>query len=316
MPDRAAIARGIACARAAVALDAALGEGWATLAHLLTLAADVENARAAARHAVAVEPGSWRNHFRLAFATWGEERLRAVDRTLALMPGCAAAHFLSAMVFIARGAIVVAEQHANAGAAAQARQSDAGALPGAGLYWLQGLLRLAANSVGRPSRQIYSIDEIKESFASEIAAESTGGLYAREFGTNARVTQGFVRLNMGEVGIAADTFRQVLAKQPSHPRAMLGQAIAGGGGRLLEPLAARVDELKAAGRATDAALVGAGLLAARGDAAGAVAALDHFLTHAPPGSAGWIVPVDPMLASLRSAPGFDSLLAKLAARAS
>ena len=313
-PDRAALTRGIASARAAVSLDAALGEGWATLAHLLTLAADVENARAAARHAVAAEPGNWRHHFRLAFATWGEERLRAVDRTLALMPGCAAAHFLSTMVFIARGAHLLAEQQADTGAAVQGGQFETGSLPGAGLYWLQGLLRVAANT-GRLSRQVYSVEEIKESFDREIAAESTGRLYAREFATNARTSIGFVRLNMGDVGIAAEAFRSVLAKQPAHPRAMLGQAIAAGGGHLLQPLSARVEELKASGRTIDAALVSAGLLAARGEAAAAIAVLDRFLTSAPPGPAGWIIPVDPMLASLRSAPGFDGLLAKLSARA-
>jgi len=44
--------------------------------------------------------------------------------------------------------------------------------------------------------------------------------------------------------------------------------------------------------------------------------LDRLLTDAPPGPAGWIVPVDPMLASLRFAPGRATLLARLAARAS
>jgi hypothetical protein len=80
-------------------------------------------------------------------------------------------------------------------------------------------------------------------------------------------------------------------------------------------VASRVEALNAGGRLVDAALVGAAVQAARGDQAGAMATLDRLLTDAPPGSAGWIVPVDPMLAPLRSTPGFDRLLARLAARA-
>jgi DNA-binding winged helix-turn-helix (wHTH) protein len=312
-PDRDVVARGIASARAAVALDPRLGEGWATLAHLLALGADVENARAAARHAVAVEPGNWRHHFRMAFASWGEERLREVDRTLALMPGCAAAHFLSAMVFIARGAKGPAQDQADAGAIVQGRQAEAGTLPGAGLYWLQGLLRLAMMA-DRPGRPGNSFEEIQQSFDCEIAGEASGRLYAREFATNARVASGFARLGLDDRRGASEMFQAVLTRQPAHPRAMLGQALLGGGTHLA-PVASRVEELITGGRLVDAALVGAALQAARGDPAGAIATLDRLLTHAPPGSAGWIIPVDPMLAPLRSAPGFDGLIAKLAARA-
>ena len=37
-----------------------------------------------------LEPDNWRHHFRLAFVSWGEERLRAAHRTLALAPGFSA----------------------------------------------------------------------------------------------------------------------------------------------------------------------------------------------------------------------------------
>jgi DNA-binding winged helix-turn-helix (wHTH) protein len=313
-PDRNVVVRGIASARAAVALDPRLGEAWATLAHLLALGSDVENARAAARHAVAVEPGNWRHHFRLAFASWGEERLREVDRTLALMPGCAAARFLSAMVFVARGANGPAQEQAEAGAVVQSRQAEAGTLPGAGLYWMQGLLRLALSADPAHPRG-HSHEEIQQSFDREIAGESSGRLYAREFGTNARIASGFARLGVDDRVGAADMFQSVLARQPAHPRAMLGQALLQGGHRSLAPVASRVEELSADGRHVDAALVGAAVQAARDDLAGAMAILDRLLTHAPPGSAGWIIPVDPMLAPLRATPGFDRLLARLAARA-
>jgi hypothetical protein len=43
--------------------------------------------------------------------------------------------------------------------------------------------------------------------------------------------------------------------------------------------------------------------------------LDQLLTTAPAGPAGWIIPIDPMLAPLREHPRKQALFAKLAARA-
>ena len=43
--------------------------------------------------------------------------------------------------------------------------------------------------------------------------------------------------------------------------------------------------------------------------------LDKLLTTAPAGPAGWIIPIDPMLAPLREHPRKQALFAKLAARA-
>jgi hypothetical protein len=63
-------------------------------------------------------------------------------------------------------------------------------------------------------------------------------------------------------------------------------------------------------------LVSAGAHAIRGQVSDAIAVLDYLLTTVPTGPAGWIIPVDPMLQSLSSAPGFNGLLSKLAARAS
>ena len=44
-------------------------------------------ALAAMRRAVSLEPDNWRHYFRLSYVSWGEERLRAARRTLALLPG-------------------------------------------------------------------------------------------------------------------------------------------------------------------------------------------------------------------------------------
>src|SRR5262245_42956068 len=78
-PDREPLKQAVDCARRGCELDPALGEAWATLGFVLTAAGQGEEARAAARRAAALEPTSWRHHFRLGIASWGEERLRAVD---------------------------------------------------------------------------------------------------------------------------------------------------------------------------------------------------------------------------------------------
>ena len=44
-------------------------------------------------------------------------------------------------------------------------------------------------------------------------------------------------------------------------------------------------------------------------------ALDRLLETAPPGAAGWIIPVDPMLAPISENPGKTTLFSRLAARA-
>ena len=97
--------RRIAHARKACQLTPGLAEAWGTLAFALTVGGvDPDEARAAARRAVMIDGGSWRHHFRLAYAAWGDERLRAVSKTLDLMPGMPFACFAGAMVHVARGA--------------------------------------------------------------------------------------------------------------------------------------------------------------------------------------------------------------------
>ncbi len=177
-PDLELLARGTTAAREACRLDPQLGEGWAALGHLLTLAQQVEEARASARHAVSLESGNWRHHFRLAFATWGEERLRSVDPTLALMPTCAAAHMLAAMVFVARGALATALASAKRGAELQDGQGGAALLPAAGCSWLAGLICLSLDE--------HATGPARAHFQREVAAERRNGIYGREFAARAR----------------------------------------------------------------------------------------------------------------------------------
>lgn len=245
-PDASLMERGVAAARDACRLDPNLGEAWAVLGHLLTISQQVEDARAAARQAAALEPGSWRHQFRLALATWGEERLRAVDRTLTLMPSCAAAHMLASMVFVARGAFDAATASATRGAALQDAQGDGAPLPAAGCWWLMGLLALARGSAG--------VTDARACFTREVETGEKNGLYGREFAQKART------------------------------------------------------ELQRLSRAADPALPGV--------PDEAVARMVAMVGTAPPGPAGWSIPIDPATAWLRAHPSFAQVLAVLAARAS
>ena len=314
VPDRGLLTRAMAAATQACAVDPSLGEGWAVRGYLLSAAGRAEEAQAAARRAAALEPENWRHQYRLAYSTWGEERLRAVERALALMPGFAPVRMLSAMVFIARGTLDRAEREAGLGAESQRRhRADRTPLPAIGFHWLRGLL-LAAR--GDASAALASLDE-------ESATDSTGHIYAREFALNARVAAGFMHLTMNDGSSAEGTFNQALAQAPAHPRATMGlYAVATRGGDARASEAARtaaehaIAELMRGERHVEAALVSAGQRIVEGQTAAAMELLDRVLADAPAGPAGWIVPVDPMLEAIRLKPGYPELLAKLAARAS
>jgi len=297
-PDRGLMARAIEAARHATTIDATLGEGWAALGYLLSASGKTEEGQAASRRATAVEPDNWRHHYRLAYGAWGEERLRAVDRTLALMPGFAPARMLACMVFVARGTIDSAEREATMGAEIQRQQlNNRTPLPAVGFHWLRGLI-LASRG---------DHDDALACFEEEIAAASTH-IYAREFALNARVAIGFTKLAQGDLDQARTAFGGAL----SHPKAVAGTYAID---RDRAPADEAIAELIKSERHVEAALVAAGAQIIRGDTDQAIDGLDQLLTTAPAGPAGWIIPIDPMLAPLREHPRKSALFAKLAARA-
>jgi DNA-binding winged helix-turn-helix (wHTH) protein len=312
VPDRQLLDRATKAARQACAVEPTLGEAWAVLGYLLAAAGKTQESQAAARRAASLEPDNWRHHYRLAHATWGEERLRAVDRALTLLPGFAPAYMLSAMVFVARGAIGRADHHATLGADAQRRhRDDRTPLPAAGLHWIRGLILAVRDEV----------DQALVSFAEEIAGTS-GHVYAREFAANARVATGAIQLARGNREAAEAAFRQTLVEMPGHPRATLGLFATTGPRTAPDEVEARrlatqraIEELRRGERPIEAALVAAGERLVIGNIDEAIAILHRLLNDAPPGPAGWIIPVDPMLIGIRPAAGYSTLLAKLAARA-
>jgi DNA-binding winged helix-turn-helix (wHTH) protein len=314
-PAYAVLREALADARAACALDPSLGEAWATLAFLLVSAGESVEAAAAARRAISLEPGNWRHEFRLAHATWGEERLRAIDRTLGLFGDFAFAHFSAAMVHIARRAFPTASALAQRGAAIQDRQAGRPAtFPAAGLHWLAGLVCVAQGGDGERDARVH--------FDRECQGETSGALYAVEFATNAWDAVGCLHLTQGEPERALAAFREALRRLPAHARSRLGERLA------LERLG-RHDEAAAVAalvteciaqltrghRFSEAALVAAADLASRGRIDEGAATLERLLVSAPPGFAGWTIPIEPLLAPLHGSAAFDRVLAILAERA-
>ena len=311
-PDGALLARAIDHVRRAIELERDLAEAHATLAFLLVSAGRSVEALAAARRAVALEPGYWGNQFRLAHAAWADERLQAVARTMELYPDFPFAHFEAAMVHIARGMLDRAESTLREGTIVQDRQAHMKQrYPARGLHWLLGIVRLARGDAA----------EALLEFDREIVP-GVGQLYGPEFAMNAHDGAGFAHLASGDPGAAVERFRQALGFFPEHARSLvgLGGALRADGEAVAADAAfARasnaIEALRRGGRSGEAAMAEALHHAVRGRQQDAIAALHRVLDKAELSFSGWTIPVEPLLAPLRQTPAFQSVLTKLAERA-
>jgi len=311
-PDTALLRRAVDAARQAMALDPELPDAYATLAFILVSANRIEEARAAGRRAVALDPTYWAHHFRLGHAAWGDERLRAHGEALALYPDFAFAHFQIAMVYIARNELPLAEQTLRQGIVVRERhQQSSERFPARGLHWLLGLVMLAREDDAQAARQ----------FERELASAG-GRLYAREFSIAAHNALGLIALKKGDAVDAEDRFRQALARYDAHARSHFGLAAALAA---LGEKDAAATEL-AAGRAAAEALDKSGRTAesvvasAIGDVLHglpdeACRRLASLLESAPPGFAAWTIPVEPAFAPLHARDDFQQVLRMLAERA-
>jgi len=311
-PARGLLDAAIGHARRAVALDESLADASATLALVLVSGWMTEEAVQLARRAVALEPTSWRHFFRLGHASWGGERLRAAANMLALYPDFAFAHFQIAMVHVARGHLREAEAVLRQGAALQDRQIARGdRYPALGLHWMLGLVRLAQDDV----------DEALRELDRERQLADPHRLYGREFSMNALCSRGACLLRVGRASDALDAFRQALALYPDHAQSHLGLSLAlGAAGAHDAATAARLKARETLGtlsahRPVEAALVRSHLLATDGRAADASVVLCTMLDGAPPGFAGWTLPIEPLLLQPGSAEAFAPALARLSERA-
>jgi tetratricopeptide (TPR) repeat protein len=269
----------------------------------LTSAWQSGEAAEAARRAVALEPGNWRHLFRLGHATWGDERLRAAAATLDLYPDFAFSHFQTAMVHVARGRLRDAETVLRQGAAVQDRQiARGGRYPALGLHWLLGLVRLAEGDAAE------ALDE----FDRERRLAEPHRLYGREYSAHALLGRGAALLRSDRPREAIDAFNAALGMYPDDGAMRLGLALAE---RALGEKRGQISIFEFESRDRTAPMLRAQLLAADGNPGGAIATLESLLRDAPPGIAGWTIPVEPFLSQLSSDQRFTGVLKALALRA-
>jgi DNA-binding winged helix-turn-helix (wHTH) protein len=301
VPDAEALRLALEHARIARRLHPDSGEAWATLGFVLERTGAREDAVAALRRAVELERDNWRHHLRLASASWGEERLRAARRTIALMGECPLAYLLAATVYVARGALTEAERNLDAGLATMRTDGAAASrFPAVALHWLKGLLCLARGDEGGA----------REAFERELALEPRGQLYARECCANTWYAIGAIHLRRGEAATARDAFDQAIARVPRHPMARVGVMLLSADGADDAP---RIDGEPVS---IDLALAHAAVLVARGDTSGAAAIVTAALETAPAGNAAWLVPVEPLLNVQHDRTPWTPTLAVLRGRAS
>jgi len=298
-PDIAALALAAQHAREACRLSPDYGEAWATLGFVLDRTGQHTDALAASRRAVTLEEDNWRHHLRLAYVGWGEERLREARRTLALLPGFPLAHWLSATVHVARQALDDAERELEAGIASQGSEHTGPArFTSVALHWLRGLVYLAR---GDEPRALASLER-------ELSFESSGHLYTRECCANTWYAIGALHARKQRRTDAVTAFQEALSRVPTHPLANLGMGILKGG-------AAMPDAVAMPASSFDAAVGQAAVLVTAGDPEDAMRLVEHALTVAPPGNAGWLLPVEPLL-NVASAPDtWAPALARLRSRA-
>jgi DNA-binding winged helix-turn-helix (wHTH) protein/Tfp pilus assembly protein PilF len=290
-------------ARRAIELDERLAEAHGSLAMILVGLWNTPGAIRAARRAIALEPDNWRHLFRLGHATWGEERLRAGAATLALYPDFAFSYFQVAMVHVARGHLGEAERVLQHGTAVQDRQIARGErYPALGLHWLLGLVRLAQDDCAE------ALDE----FVRERALAQPHRLYGREYTMYSLLGRGSALFRSGRREAAAAAFQEALSLYPRHPLALVGSAVSTGAS-FAAAEAAITDMTRS--KPVQAGIARAALLASRGEADGAAAALDAVLNQAPPGFAGWQVPVLPLFRQVADTPPVKAALKHLADRA-
>lgn len=303
--DPAMLRKAVQHAREACLLDVESGEAWATLAFVLSRAGDSLDAVAAGRRATTLEPENWRHHVRLAYASWGEARLAAARSVKKRLPGLGLAHWLSATVFIARGAFGEAVRELDAGIAAEAQPRESGHFAVVGLHLLRGLVHLAQ---GEEAAAVAALQR-------ELALEPAGHLYAPYACASAWCAIGVMHLRRDAVSAAAAAFEQTLERAPGHAMALAALAhVTEGRGRdaYRARLEARVEALERLGAGVDAAVARAGVEVLLGRHAEAASRVRAALDAAPPGSAGWTIPVEPVLSVSSHLDEWRTVLGRLA----
>ena len=287
--DTATLNLGLWHARRGCELAPLSAEAWSTLSFLLYLNGDAEQAAAAARKAVHLDPGDWRHALRMSYATWGRHRQREARRVIALCPGLAQPHWLVATVFIARGVPDATFEELRLGCAAQDAQVPGAALPANGLHLLHALALAARNQ----------LPEAKAALERELSCVNPTQVYGRECEANTLYTIGALALREHDIAGAEAAFARTLDVAPRHVGAT----------------AALRREIPPSANALDRALGEAIILTLAGRHAEAAHLYRDALLRTPPGSAGWGLPVEPVLNPLARIDVWAEALAVIRARA-
>ena len=309
-PNGALLASAVSDARHGIALAPDYAEAHATLAYVLTAAGRSDEAYAAAQSAVELEPQQWSHHFRLGHAAWGERRLAAMRECLQLYPAFPFAHFQMAMVYVARQDLDTATQVLEEGIAVlNVTGATRSRFPASGLHWLIGSIRLVRDD----------LDGALADFERELGGQGRA-LYAAEFAVAALNSRGFALVRADQTRAAQAAFEEALSINGEQARALLGLASLASGGQTdgasdLDHVRDAVTQLRRGGRTIEAQLMAAGLAAVEAHPAVAVSTLEGLLTESPLGPAGWSIPIDPLLASLKTVPSYGRVLDDLAQRA-
>jgi Flp pilus assembly protein TadD len=147
-------------------------------------------------------------------------------------------------------------------------------------------------------------------------------MHADEYAVDAADGLGFINLMTGDHEAAAACFNRALARNPDHPRSLIGlaQSLLRRGqrdraGSLLAHASRVIDEMSASGREGEAMLPRGQWHLAHGRLADALASMSDALGKVPIGPAGWSIPIEPWLAAERGTPAFAEVLSKLEDRA-
>jgi DNA-binding winged helix-turn-helix (wHTH) protein len=291
-------------AQEACRLDPSMGEAWATLGFVLARVGRLDDALAASRRAIVLEPDNWRHHLRLSSMAWGEERLREAKRALSLLPGLPLAHLLAATVHVGRNARQDAERELRAGIVGDSESDTRERFGAVALHWLLGLILLARDEDAAALVE----------FERELELESRGHLYARECCANTWYAIGAMRLRQERPKEAKEAFEACLLRAPMHVMARAGLAEVDEDWSRPESS----QEATAGERVemtVEVAMAEAVTLLRQGATSEAVKAIDVALASAPPGNAAWLLPLDPLIRTDTEPDAWAPLLARVRARA-
>jgi tetratricopeptide (TPR) repeat protein len=209
------------------------------------------------------------------------------------------------MVHVARGDLKRATSVLQDGAAVQDRQRvRRERFPALGLHWLLGLVRLAQDDY----------DEAIDEFTRERALAQPYRLYGREYTMHSLLASGAALLRAGRRDEAEESFLSALDLYPEYPLIHAGMALAAGGSSDWN-LARSAAAVWSRSRDVDGGVVSGVVLAASGDVARGAEAMRQTLDTAPPGFAGWWLPVEPFLRQVAETAPIKAVLSRLAERA-